>query len=63
MKLYIKIFESRDSEKSFLLRYHISTAPGVGDKFILENEKHQQIECNENELFLIFQDYFKPKST
>ena len=59
--MYVKVFKGRDSVKSFLIHYVISPISGDEDKYFLENEKRERIECEESEIFDILDNFYKFK--
>jgi hypothetical protein len=57
--MYIKIFENRDSNKSYSIVYPFSLQ-GHLEPYI-ENEKHETIGVPDNELFDLIDRFFKEK--
>ncbi len=57
--MYIKIFESRDTSKYYMLILPLEDK-GFGNPF-LENEKHEKLEFTENEMYHILDKIFKDK--
>lgn len=59
--MYIKVFESRDSSKCYLLQYRLSLNMADVDRFHLENEKHNSTIVLEKDLFNLLDTLFKGK--
>jgi len=59
--MYVKVFESRQSSKSYLLQYRLSGNQHGLDKYYIENELHESMVINETELFKLFDLLFKGK--
>jgi hypothetical protein len=57
--MYIKVHESRQSNLSYLLQYRLSLNQHGEDRFYIENEKHESLVINEQELFLLLDKLFK----
>lgn len=57
--MYIKVFESRQSSKSYLLQYRLALNNGEQDKFVLENEIHKSIIVMESDIFKSLDNLFK----
>lgn len=57
--MYIKIFESRKTAKSYMIRYPV-TQLSSGSLYI-ENENHEKLHLHESELFEIIDRFFKEK--
>jgi hypothetical protein len=60
--MYIKVFESRQSNKYYLLQYRLSENSGEQDRFHLENEKHKSRIVIESELFNSLDTLFREHS-
>jgi hypothetical protein len=59
--MYIKVHESRQSRKSYLLQYRLALNNGQQDKFVIENEEHKSFIVVESELFNTLDKFFKGK--
>lgn len=57
--MYIKIFESRATAKSYTLVQQV-TGGGIGNPY-LEDENHHRIEFTENEIYHALDKLFKDK--
>lgn len=57
--MYIKIFESRNSNNSYLVRHDISIAGLDHGIMHIENQDKRRLSINENELFKIIDRFFK----
>lgn len=58
--MYIKIFESRQTDKSYMIRYPVTCLHTKS--LYLENEKHNRVDINERELFDVIDKLFKDKN-
>lgn len=61
--MYIKVHESRQSNKSYLLQYRLAHNNGnpdkEQDKFVIENEAHKSFIVVESQLFTALDNLFK----
>jgi len=57
--VYIKVFENRQSSKSYLLQYRLSAENAELDRFHLQNQEHESIIIIESELFKSLDKLFK----
>ncbi len=57
--MYIKVHESRQSKKSYLLQYRLALNNGQQDKFVLENEEHKIFIVVESQLYSMLDNLFK----
>lgn len=57
--MYIKVHESRQSRKSYLLQYRLALSNGEEDKFVLENEEHKSVIVVESDVFKSLDNLFK----
>ena len=57
--MYIKVFESRQSSKSYLLQYRLALNNGEQDKFVLEDQDHKSIIVLESEIFKSLDNLFR----
>lgn len=57
--MYIKIHESRESNKSYLLQYRLCLQNKEQDKFVIENEAHKSFIVVESQLFTVLDNLFK----
>jgi hypothetical protein len=57
--MYIKVHESRQSRKSYLLQYRLALNNGEQDKFVLENEEHKSLIVVESDVFKSLDNLFK----
>ena len=59
--MYIKIFESRTSSKSYLIQY-LPRIHGIENGHtVIENEEHLAIPVDEEEFYCVIDKYFKGK--
>ena len=57
--MYIKVFESRQSARSYIIMHDLSFS-GIDHGLItIENANKKKIVLNENELYKIIDEYFK----
>ncbi len=59
--MYVKVFESRDSSRYYIVQYRLSQHVGGEDKFHLMNEKGKSLILNEPELFQLLDTLFREK--
>lgn len=59
--MYFKVFESRETASSYLLRYIFDREHIGAGKLTIENEKHEIINIDENELYCLLNEFFKQK--
>jgi hypothetical protein len=57
--MYIKVHESRQSRKSYLLQYRLALNNGEQDKFVIENEEHKSFIVVEADVFKSLDKLFK----
>jgi hypothetical protein len=59
--MYVKIFESRETACSYIIMHQHSLTVGAAGKMYISNEKHDNIEINEGELFNLIDRFFRNK--
>ncbi len=59
--MYIKVFESRKTSSSYVIKHDISMRGLEHGVIYIENEKHEIIKTNENELFYLVEALFRMK--
>jgi len=59
--MYIKVFESRDTARSYIVMHQHTMNIGQAGKMFIENEKHLALEINEGELFYLIDKFFWSK--
>ena len=59
--MYIKIFESRDSCKSYIINQILDISGYELGKIAIENQFHDAIYIKEHELFNLIDTFFKSK--
>ncbi len=59
--MYIKVFESRKTSHSYILKHDISMRGLEHGVMYIENQKHEIIKINENDLFYLVDALFRMK--
>jgi hypothetical protein len=59
--MYIKIFESRETSRSYTICYEPNRQSGVPGRMYIDNEQHISLPVNEGELFYLLDTFFKGK--
>ncbi len=57
--MYIKVFESRQSRRSYLIRHETSLRGLDHGKMFIENESRKIIALEEDELFKLIDTFFR----
>ena len=60
--MYIKVFEARDSKRSYTFGHHVGMSGMKHGTLYIDNELHKSVPVEENELFNLIDHFFKAKT-